>query len=87
MNAITIIGIIASVATAVSSLPQLIKLLKEKKAENVSLFMFAVLVIGVTFWVWYGILKKDWIITISNSVSFLINLVTIILSIKYKNKT
>jgi len=87
MNLTTIVGIIASVSTAVSSLPQLIKLWREKKAENVSLGMFAVLVLGLGVWVWYGILRKDWIIIIANGFSFLINLTTFILSVRYKNNT
>jgi MtN3 and saliva related transmembrane protein len=86
MDSITIIGIIASVCTAISSLPQLFKLCKEKKAENVSLGMFAVLVIGLAVWVWYGILKDDWIIIIANGFSFLVNLTTFILSLRYKTK-
>lgn len=87
MNFTTIVGITASISTAVSSLPQLIKLWKEKKAENVSLGMFWVLVIGLAVWVWYGILKEDWIIIIANGFSFLVNLSTVILSMRYKHKT
>lgn len=87
MDFTTVIGVTASAATSLSSLPQLIKLIKEKKAENVSHAMFAVLVVGMAFWVWYGILRKDWIIIIANSVSFLINLATIISSLKYKKNT
>ena len=86
MDLTTVVGIAASACTSVSSLPQLIKLWKEKKAENVSLVMFAVLVLGQGAWVWYGILKTDWIIIISNGFSFLINLTTFILSIRYKTK-
>jgi MtN3 and saliva related transmembrane protein len=87
MDLTTVVGITASVSTAVSSLPQLLKLWKEKKAENVSLVMFAVLVLGLGIWVWYGILRNDWIIIIANGFSFLINLTTFILSIRYKTKS
>ena len=87
MNFTTIVGITASISTAVSSLPQLIKLWKEKRAENVSLGMFWVLVIGLAIWVWYGFLKEDWIIIIANGFSFLVNLSTVILSMRYKHKT
>jgi MtN3 and saliva related transmembrane protein len=69
MNFITIIGILASVCTAISLVPQLVKLLKEKKAENISLLMLAVLFAGVGLWIYYGILKKDFIIIVSNSFS------------------
>lgn len=84
MELITIIGISASVFTAVSLVPQLIKILKEKKAQDVSLTMLISLFIGLIFWVYYGILKEDWIIIISNSFSLLVNIATVLLIIKYK---
>jgi len=84
MSLITIIGVIASACTALSLLPQLIKLLKEKEAENISLGMLAILFAGLGLWTYYGVLKNDWIIIISNSVSFIINLILTIFAIKYK---
>ncbi len=86
MEFITIVGLIASIFTGVSLLPQLIKIIKEKKAEAISLGMLAVLFIGLCGWVYYGILKEDWIIIISNSFSLLVNLLICIFSIKYKKK-
>lgn len=86
MELITITGIIASVFTATSLLPQLIKLFKEKKAEHVSIGMLVVLFIGLVFWIWYGILKKDLIIILSNSFSLTINTLIMVLSFKYSYK-
>ncbi len=86
MNIVTIIGIIASIGTAMSMVPQLSKLIKEKKAENISLYMLLVLFLGVSCWIAYGILKNDWIIIISNSFSFIINIVLTVLALKYKKK-
>jgi MtN3 and saliva related transmembrane protein len=82
----TIIGIAASVLTATSLLPQLIKLLKEKKANDVSLGMLAILFAGLGLWIYYGFLKKDLILIIANSFSFLINLLLAGFAIRYKNK-
>lgn len=84
MNLQSIIGISASVFTATSLLPQLIKIAREKKAEDVSFGMLIVLFIGLGLWVFYGFLKKDWIIAVSNGVSLAINICVAILSIKYK---
>ncbi|MES2649492.1 MAG: SemiSWEET transporter [Bacteroidota bacterium] len=84
MNLITIIGIAASALTAISLLPQLIKLIKEKKAEDVSMGMLLILLCGLGLWIYYGILKKDWIIIIANSFSLLINIIVSSLTIKYK---
>lgn len=86
MNLVTIIGIVASIGTAMSMVPQLAKLIKEKKAENISLYTLFVLFLSVSCWVVYGILKNDWIIIISNSFSFIINVLLTVLAIKYKNK-
>ena len=87
MKLISIIGVLASACTAISLLPQLVKLLKEKKAENISLGMLAVLFAGLGLWIYYGILKNDWIIIISNAISLTINIVLAAFAIKYKSKT
>jgi MtN3 and saliva related transmembrane protein len=81
-----ITGVAASIFTAGCLIPQLVKLVKEKNAENVSLGMMAVLFIGLVLWIWYGILKNDPIIIISNSFSLFINLIIVTLSIRYSNK-
>jgi len=81
-----ILGIIAGIFTSVSLIPQLVKIIKEKKAENISYFMLAILMAGLIGWIWYGILKKDFPIISTNCFSFLVNVLMIIFTIKYKNK-
>jgi MtN3 and saliva related transmembrane protein len=81
----TVIGIIAGIFTSASMLPQVIKMFKEKKASQVSIAMIVVLITGVSLWIWYGILKDDFPIIVTNSFSLLINIVMIILRIKYRN--
>ena len=87
MNQNLIIGIAASILTAISLMPQLIKIWKEKKAEDVSLLMLVVLLAGLSLWVWYGINIKDNIIIIANGISILINICVIILTLLYKKNT
>jgi MtN3 and saliva related transmembrane protein len=84
MNSYTIIGILASTAIAISLIPQLIKLVKEKDGQHLSVVTLVVMVSGSVLWIWYGLLKKDLIIIISNSVSVAINCVTLALTLKYK---
>lgn len=78
-----IAGIIASIFTAIALLPQLIKIIKEKKAGGTSPLMLASLFIGLVFWVIYGFYKDDWIIIISNGFSLVTNTTIGILSIYY----
>ena len=86
ISIVTIIGIIASIGTAMSMVPQLLKLKKENKAEDISLNMLLVLFIGLRCWIVYGTLQKDWIITISNSFSYSINILPAVLALNYKKK-
>ena len=83
----TLVGVTASILTGASLLPQLIKVIREKKSEGVSFVMLIILFGGVGLWIWYGILKADLIIVISNSASALINVAIFIMSFYYdRNK-
>ena len=78
-----IIGIAAGIFTATALLPQLVKIIKEKCADNTATGMVLVLLTGLSLWVWYGILKEDWPIIITNSFSVLVNLTILILKKVY----
>ena len=80
------LGIGAGICTGISLVPQLYKIVKTKKAENISYFMLAILITGLAGWVWYGIRKNDLPIIFTNAFAILINLLTIVFSIKYKNQ-
>jgi len=77
------IGLLAGVLSALSMLPQVIKTLKEKKAEDVSLVMLIVLITGLALWVFYGALKHDLPIILTNGFSLLLNLCMLFLRWKY----
>ena len=79
-----IVGIGAGVCTGVSLLPQLIKIYKEKKSESVSWGMLLILMTGLVGWIWYGFLKSDLPIIVTNCFSVIVNIAIMILSTKYK---
>ena len=78
------VGIAAGILTAVSMLPQLVKIVREKKAEAISYFMLVILLAGIGGWIWYGILKNDYPIIFTNIFSFVVNSTIVIFSVKYK---
>lgn len=73
-----ILGIAAGVLTSISMIPQLIKVIKEKDAENLSWVMLSVLITGLALWVWYGFLKDELPIIISNSFAVLVNIILLV---------
>jgi len=85
MNITTLIGIGASAFTAISMLPQLMKIIKEKKAEDISMWMLFVLFTGLALWIVYGIRKNDLILIVANSFSLILNAMIFCLALKYKS--
>lgn len=81
-----IIGIAAGICTASSLLPQVIKTIKTKEAEEVALGMLLTLMAGLILWIIYGWMRKDIPIIATNCFSLLLNILMIILRIKYGKK-
>ena len=81
-----IIGLIAGILTALSVLPQLIKTIKEKDAEHISAFMIVVLIVGTGLWAYYGVLKDDLPIIITNAFSCFLNAVMLGCKLKFSIK-
>jgi MtN3 and saliva related transmembrane protein len=80
------IGIFAGICTAISLLPQLVKILKTKKAEDISWFYLIILLTGLAGWIVYGFLKDDFPIIITNCFSFLVNVLVMIFTRIYKQE-
>lgn len=81
-----IIGIAAGVFTAISLIPQLLKIIKEKHGDDVSISMLLILLGGLILWICYGYLIKDWPLIVTNSFSLLFNILIIILKAYHKRK-
>lgn len=79
-----IIGLAAGICTATSLIPQAVKTIREKKADDVSLIMLFVLMTGISLWIVYGIKRNDLPIIATNSFSLLVNILMIVLRLKYK---
>ncbi len=80
-----LVGISAGILTSISMLPQVIKMIREKEAAQVSIVMILVLIAGISLWIWYGVMKQDYPIIFTNSFSLLINLTMAGLKIRYRN--
>ena len=84
---IEVLGLVAGGITSVAMMPQLIKVIKEKNAEDISVVMLLVLITGLSLWVWYGILQNELPIILSNSFSVLVKITLLICSMMFKKKS
>jgi MtN3 and saliva related transmembrane protein len=83
MNWTQVTGLAAGILTASSLIPQVVKTLKEKKADEVSIKMLFVLQAGVILWIVYGFKRNDLPLIVTNIFSLLVNITMVVLRIKY----
>ncbi len=84
MDFIEGLGLVAGICTSSAIIPQLVTTIKKKKASDVSMLMFIVLLTGNTLWVYYGFDKKDIPIIVTNLFTICLNVAMLFLKIKYK---
>ena len=76
------LGLIAGFLTTVGFVPQLIKGIRTRKMEDVSLTMPVLLSMGMALWLAYGIGIESWPIIIWNAIAIALNLGLIYLKLR-----
>ena len=76
-------GYFAAILTTAAFLPQLIKTLKTKRAEDVSLITLIMFISGVGSWIIYGYNISSFPILIANIITFILNFLILISKIYY----
>jgi MtN3 and saliva related transmembrane protein len=66
---VEILGIIAGCFTTLSFIPQVIKVIKTKDTESISLLMYSLFTCGVLLWLVYGFLIGSLSIIAANAVT------------------
>jgi len=65
---INTVGVAAGLCSMASFVPQIVKILREKTADGLSLRMYAVTTVGFVCWTAYGALSGSWPVTLANAV-------------------
>ena len=84
MNYTIAIGSVAGFLTTVAALPQLIKIIRSKSAQDISIGYFVLLTTGVGFWLVYGVLIHAWPVILANVFTFIIVASVLGCAIRYK---
>lgn len=79
-----ILGYVAATFTTGCFIPQLIKILKTKQTNDISLGMFIMVIIGGACWFVYGLMIKSQPVIVANFISIIINLIITGYKIRYK---
>ena len=79
-------GYFAAILTTLAFVPQLIKTLKTKKADDVSLTTLIMFLTGVAAWIIYGIQITSKPILIANTITFLLNFLILVFKLIYSKE-
>ena len=79
-------GYFAAILTTLAFIPQLIKTLNTKKAEDVSLTTLIMFLTGVAAWIIYGVQISSKPILIANVITFLLNFLILVFKLIYSKE-
>lgn len=84
MDEWTYLAFIAGALTSTGYLPQIVKGLKTRKLDDVSLLMPAVLGIGMLIWLIYGLAREDMAIVVANVVGASLTAILVGMKLRYE---
>ncbi len=82
----TILGLLAGAITSMGFIPQLVRGFRTKKLDDVSYYMPLVLIIGMSLWLFYGIMRKDLSIIVANFIGVGCNITLLTMKKIYQEK-
>lgn len=80
---VDVVGVAAGLCSMASFVPQILKILRERHAKDVSLRMYVVTVTGFVLWIAYGALHGSWPIWASNTVNLSLAAAILMLKLRY----
>ena len=84
---VDVVGVAAGLCSMSSFVPQILKILRERHAESVSLRMYVVTVTGFMLWIAYGALQGSWPIWLSNAVNLMLAATILALKLRYGRRS
>ena len=79
------IGTAGGIVSSVTFLPQVIKIWKTKSAQDLSMMTLFFLILNVSLWLTYGLLKTDFPLIITNSIVLTMILIMVYFKLKFRD--
>mgnify|MGYP001481753823 CR=1 FL=1 len=73
INNIELIGLTAAILTTIAFVPQVIKVIRSKKTNNLSLTTYVIFTFGVGLWLVYGLFKKSISMILGNGITLVLS--------------
>lgn len=79
----TLAGTIAGFCTTVAFVPQVLRVLKTRHTQDISLAMYAIFVVGISLWIVYGVMIASPPIIITNAITLLLAGAVLVMKIRF----
>jgi MtN3 and saliva related transmembrane protein len=80
------IGVAAALCSMTSFVPQIVKIVRERDADQISLPMYVVTVTGFVCWIAYGAAISSWPVAGSNAVNLVLAAAILVLKLRYSKR-
>ena len=77
------VGLLAGVLTTLAYIPQLIKVLRDKHTQSISLGMYVLITCGIASWFIYGWMIDSISLLLANGITFVMAVIILIMKIKH----
>ncbi|NUQ19466.1 MAG: SemiSWEET transporter [Gemmatimonadaceae bacterium] len=78
------LGFFAGALTVGSFLPQVLRTWRTRQTRDLSMALFALLVTSGTLWAFYGALRHDWPVVITNAGMVALNGALVVAKLRYR---
>ena len=83
-NLSEVIGVVASVLTTASFLPQVWHSFKSRDVSGISLGMYSVFTVGIALWLVYGLLIGAWPLILANGITLVFAMAILVMKLRFK---
>jgi len=84
MDWVIILGYVAGALTTLATIPQVIKTVRSRKTEDVSLGMYSMVSLGVLLWIIYAFIIMSYPLILTNIITFILVFTMLIFKLKYR---
>jgi len=84
MQWVTILGLAAAVLTTSSFIPQVIKVIRTRQVKDISVTMYAIITVGISLWLAYGIVVNDLPVILANAVTLALVSMVLVLRVIWR---
>lgn len=79
-----VIGYIAAILTTLAFVPQAWLVWRTRRADGISLGMYCIFTLGLSFWVGYGLMLRAWPIIIANFITLLLAAFILVMKLRHR---